>query len=132
MSYIEDQVIELIEQRAKFGLNKYNVDMMREDLDLEKWLQHALEECLDQAIYLRRAIHELHHQEDGPNRFCLWRMDREGIYTADCKFTFLFTHETEDDNFPFKFCPGCGKPIIKPLDLSPIQESWRERTNQNT
>jgi len=28
------------------------------------WLQHALEECLDQAVYLRRAIWELDKEAD--------------------------------------------------------------------
>jgi hypothetical protein len=32
------------------------------NLSLREWLQHALEESLDQAIYLRRAIAEIDKQ----------------------------------------------------------------------
>jgi len=31
-------------------------------LSLREWLQHALEESLDQAVYLRRAIAEIDKQ----------------------------------------------------------------------
>lgn len=42
--------------RAKKGLAKYGITLAREDLALEDWLQHAYEEALDQAAYLKRAI----------------------------------------------------------------------------
>lgn len=48
-----------IMQRAEVGLRKYGVTLAREDLELEDWLQHAYEECLDQAAYLKRSILEL-------------------------------------------------------------------------
>jgi hypothetical protein len=43
-------------QRSEVGLKKYGVTTMRDDLNLRQWLQHALEEVLDQAVYLRAAI----------------------------------------------------------------------------
>ncbi len=38
------------------GVAKYKVTVLENKLDLKQWLQHAYEECLDQAIYLKRAI----------------------------------------------------------------------------
>ena len=59
MSKIEDEVCEEIQARAKRGLNKYGVTMEREDLTIVEWLQHALEESLDLAVYLKRLQHEI-------------------------------------------------------------------------
>jgi len=59
MSKIEDEVCEEIQERAKRGLNKYGVTMEREDLTTVEWLQHALEEALDLAVYLKRLQHEI-------------------------------------------------------------------------
>ena len=59
MSKIEDEVCEEIQARAARGLNKYGVTMEREDLTIVEWLQHALEESLDLAVYLKRLQHEI-------------------------------------------------------------------------
>lgn len=49
-------VIGDLESREQRGLSKYKTTVDREDLKLEDWLQHAYEEVLDQAMYLKRAI----------------------------------------------------------------------------
>jgi len=49
-------VIVDLESREQRGLSKYKTTVDREDLKLEDWLQHAYEEVLDQAMYLKRAI----------------------------------------------------------------------------
>lgn len=46
-------------RRSQVGIAKYGVTLARTDLDLRAWLQHAYEECLDQAQYLKRAIAEI-------------------------------------------------------------------------
>lgn len=46
-------------QREARGVAKYGVTADRTDLTLKDWLQHAYEECLDQAVYLKRAMREL-------------------------------------------------------------------------
>jgi hypothetical protein len=46
-------------QRQELGIKKYGTTVQENPLPLRAWLQHAYEECLDQAIYLRRAIQEL-------------------------------------------------------------------------
>ena len=55
---IEALVCEEIARRQQLGINKYGTTVADNNLSLREWLQHALEESLDQAIYLRRAIAE--------------------------------------------------------------------------
>jgi hypothetical protein len=45
--------------RSEVGIKKYGVTLDRTDLGLKDWLQHAYEESLDHALYLKRAIKEI-------------------------------------------------------------------------
>lgn len=56
MSDIEALVCDEIKARQRAGIAKYGMTVADNPLSLRQWLQHALEECLDQAVYLRRAI----------------------------------------------------------------------------
>jgi TPR repeat protein len=56
----EHRVCKKIHQRRELGLSKYGVGVERTDLDLYRWLQHAQDEMMDAAIYLERAMAELH------------------------------------------------------------------------
>lgn len=42
--------------RQAHGIAKYGTTVADNPLPLRDWLQHAYEECLDQAVYLKRAI----------------------------------------------------------------------------
>ena len=42
--------------REKKGFETYNTNMDRKDLTELEWLTHAYEECLDQAVYLKKLI----------------------------------------------------------------------------
>jgi len=55
----EARVCEDIAQRQHVGLKKYGMTVEANPLPLLKWLQHAYEEALDLAIYLRRIIEEM-------------------------------------------------------------------------
>lgn len=55
----EARVCADIAARQAMGLRKYGVTVELNQLDLARWLRHAYEECLDQAIYLKRAMEEL-------------------------------------------------------------------------
>lgn len=55
----EAKVCQLIALRQKMGLRKYGTTVQDNPLPLAAWLQHALEEAMDFAIYLQRAIDEL-------------------------------------------------------------------------
>lgn len=60
---MKDTVVEAVRadllSRSQVGIKKYGVTLDRTDLGLRDWLQHAYEETLDQANYLKRAIIEL-------------------------------------------------------------------------
>jgi hypothetical protein len=55
----EARVCADIARRQQMGINKYGKTVAGNPLSLREWLQHAYEESLDQAIYLRRAIEEI-------------------------------------------------------------------------
>ena len=59
---IEALVCAEIASRQQKGLAKYGTTVADNQLSLREWLQHALEESLDQAVYLRRAIAEIDKQ----------------------------------------------------------------------
>lgn len=62
-----DTVVRAVRQdlldRSNVGIDKYNNTLDRTDIDLRGWLQHAYEECLDQANYLKRSIIEIEKNE---------------------------------------------------------------------
>ena len=55
----EARVCADIAKRQALGINKYGCTVATNPLELREWLQHAYEEALDQAIYLKRAIEEI-------------------------------------------------------------------------
>lgn len=55
-SDIESLVCMDIYRRQQLGIAKYGMTVEENPLTHKQWLQHAYEECLDQAIYLKRAI----------------------------------------------------------------------------
>lgn len=65
-SIVEETRKDLL-NRSEAGIKKYNNTLDRNDLELSDWLQHAYEELLDGALYLKRAKHdaeELNEQFD--------------------------------------------------------------------
>lgn len=59
----EARVCEDIASRQRAGIAKYGTTVEENPLSLRQWLQHAYEETLDKAVYLRRAIEEIDKQE---------------------------------------------------------------------
>ena len=59
----EASVCDDIARRQSLGRLKYGFTVAENPLTLKQWLQHAYEECLDQAIYLKRAIAEIESVE---------------------------------------------------------------------
>lgn len=55
----EARVCADIARRQQLGLKKYGTSVGDNPLPLRAWLQHAYEEHLDAATYLRRAIEQL-------------------------------------------------------------------------
>ena len=55
----ETEVCADIKRRQELGIAKYGTTVAQNPLDLRQWLQHAYEEKLDDAVYMKRAIQEL-------------------------------------------------------------------------
>ena len=51
---IVDSIIDQFVERAKFGKEKYNTDLDREDLGLLDWIEHAKQEHMDAILYLEK------------------------------------------------------------------------------
>jgi hypothetical protein len=55
----EAEVCADIAERQAKGIAKYGTTVAENPLQLKQWLQHAYEETLDKAVYLKRAISEI-------------------------------------------------------------------------
>ena len=51
---IVDSIIDQFIERAKFGKEKYNTDLDREDLSVLDWVEHAKQEHMDVILYLEK------------------------------------------------------------------------------
>lgn len=54
-----EAIRELLKTRAEVGLSKYGCTTERSDLSLVDWVQHAIEEVCDLAVYLQRIKGDL-------------------------------------------------------------------------
>lgn len=96
---------QLLLDRSVAGLVKYGVTTERTDLNLQQWLQHALEEVLDLANYLQAAKAQLRRDDlaraaflegfrmrgeadsTSPNG-CVWRSVEEAWANSDIQERF--------------------------------------------
>tara|TARA_R110000868_G_scaffold83729_1_gene236489 strand:- start:578 stop:832 length:255 start_codon:yes stop_codon:yes gene_type:complete len=51
---VVDSIIDKFIDRATYGKQKYGVDLDREDISLEEWIEHSLEEHMDAILYLQK------------------------------------------------------------------------------
>ena len=84
--------------RAEVGLTKYNTTMDREDLIASDWVQHAYEECLDMALYLKRLRKDMLAMEEELRAFKTQAMIKEQWKEI----------EVEDKNKGLKYKYGIG------------------------
>ena len=56
---VVQEAMDMFKSRAKKGLETYGTTMDRDDLSLEQWLEHAIEEQADNLLYLIKALKEL-------------------------------------------------------------------------
>ena len=62
-----EKLCALLHERHEIGLKKYGVTVDRDDLTIEQWIQHALEESMDHCQYLmplRDTIEDLRAKID--------------------------------------------------------------------
>ena len=52
-------VMEKYAERSATGLRKYGTTLDREDLTLDQWINHLLEELMDATLYLSRIKKEI-------------------------------------------------------------------------
>lgn len=64
VSGIEAMVCDDIAKRQQVGIAKYGTTVAENPLSHIQWLQHAYEECLDMAVYLKRAMTEKGGSDD--------------------------------------------------------------------
>lgn len=67
MSKLMYSIIDDLLFREEKGKLEYGTTMDRKDLSEEQWLQHAYEEALDLAIYLKKIIKT--RQNENAKRF---------------------------------------------------------------
>jgi hypothetical protein len=48
------RIAHLLRSRSETGIRKYGTTLDRTDLEVKQWIDHAIEECLDQALYLQK------------------------------------------------------------------------------
>lgn len=86
-SKLLQSVIDDLQSREQRGKSKYGTTMDRSDLNHKEWLQHAYEEALDMALYLKKAIGE------GGNS-CMYCMTKISNGRTDKKFCSDFCKNT--------------------------------------
>ncbi len=60
-----DKVIQDLLLRETIGISKYGVTPDKANLTHRQWLQHAYEEALDMAIYLKQAMSKEYYAQNG-------------------------------------------------------------------
>ena len=67
MSQLKDKIVEAVREdllrRSEVGIKKYDTTLDRTDLSLKEWLEHAYNECLDMANYLKKSMIDLERSE---------------------------------------------------------------------
>jgi hypothetical protein len=53
---LTDSIIDKFVDRATFGKQKYGTDLDRNDLELEEWLEHSIQEKMDDILYIQKAL----------------------------------------------------------------------------
>jgi hypothetical protein len=53
------RIASLLRSRSETGIRKYGTTMDRTDLEVKQWIDHAIEESLDHALYLMKIKDEL-------------------------------------------------------------------------
>lgn len=53
---IVDSIIDKFVNRAIIGKQKYGTDLDRNDLSLEEWLEHSIQEKMDDILYIQKAL----------------------------------------------------------------------------
>lgn len=120
---IEAEVCKDIARRQRIGIAKYGTTVAGNPLSHLEWLQHAYEECLDQAIYLKRAMADAGTSSQATG--AAWSV-RTGYgrlaLGADCTPA-LFMHKPSAAKFAEELEPHIGKcrPVRVTYTITPLE-----------
>jgi len=53
---VVDSIIDKFIERATIGKAKYGTDLDRNDLSLEDWLEHSIQEKMDDILYMQKTL----------------------------------------------------------------------------
>jgi hypothetical protein len=53
---VVDSIIDKFIDRATAGKAKYGTDLDRNDLSLEDWLEHSIQEKMDDILYMQKTL----------------------------------------------------------------------------
>jgi hypothetical protein len=53
---VVDSIIDKFIERATVGKAKYGTDLDRNDLSLEDWLEHSIQEKMDDILYMQKTL----------------------------------------------------------------------------
>lgn len=109
-------VIKDIANRAEIGLKKYNTTMDREDLIASDWVQHAYEEALDMAIYLKRLRKDMLAMEEELRAFKTQNMIKEKLAEDGFK-------KTSGTSIAYKIIPKPNETYTD-LEGTPLRRGW--------
>lgn len=56
---VVQEVVNNFLKRSELGIKKYNTTLDQNKLPLKEWLQHSIEEKMDDILYMQRALNEL-------------------------------------------------------------------------
>jgi hypothetical protein len=56
---IVEQVVSKFNERSQRGIEKYGTTLDRDDLSIEEWVDHAIEESMDFILYLYKIKTEI-------------------------------------------------------------------------
>jgi hypothetical protein len=112
----EARVCADIAKRQALGLKKYGVTVEKNPLKLRAWLNHAYEETLDKAVYLKRAIEEMDKEMSRPPRkdaehsFSLSGLNAGDVFSG-CWTCWFQTNVSNPDGTPgvHRKCPRCHR-----------------------
>lgn len=118
---IEAEVCADIAARQKLGIAKYGTSVEDNPLTLSQWLNHAYEEGLDQAVYLKRAMAEMDERLEMLD-FLLEQFQTRSVY-MDGQHTYSF----RDHGWPMSQARG---PNIKDAIRAAMEEVKQEQGTQ--
>lgn len=108
--------------RAEVGLAKYNMTMDREDLISSDWVQHAYEECLDMALYLKRLKKDMLAMEEELRAFKTQAMIRAKL-ADDAVKNSTCTTTNSGTKLVYDFVPKPNE-VITGSDDSTVKRAW--------